>query len=556
MKRLRFETRGDVIFMLVLLGLLVIIVCVQEMFPSHSLLPFAQVNGHTTRVSSKDSVLKPYKTAEDKKITLKVAGKSYAYRTGDLGISLNEDITLRPYYVEGRLKRLIPFSMLSQIFRKQTPFYDSSQKGLNIVTSSIADGINVDPINASIHIDQSSVTITPSEPGRKFEPKKATIAIFDAITSQKENVDLASEELQPDVTTSELEKSVAIYTINLPDKLNIKVGPQSVDLSKQTMLSWLNYTVKDSQPIIGFDDSKVQAYAEEVATNFRNSSPPTTTIVSLTDGKETGRINGSPGKSIVGSDLKNKIGTALSSGSKEVLAELVDVPSPIKFTRSYTRSSEGLKDLLGQITAGKNIAIRYIDVNERGWDVGSNEHKALTMASTYKLFVGYEVLRRVDAGSLKLSDSINGTTFDTCMNRMIINSDNECAIAMGERLGWNAIVASGKAIGANDLDWTDDAHGSVSDCATLLRKLASGEVLSESSRSYYIQLMRTQVYRKGIPAGTSYDVADKVGFLGPQLNDAGIIFAPDLTHILVIYTNGESWGTIAEITRQVEALAN
>ena len=121
---------------------------------------------------------------------------------------------------------------------------------------------------------------------------------------------------------------------------------------------------------------------------------------------------------------------------------------------------------------------------------------------------------------------------------------------MGERLGWNAIVASGKAIGANDLDWTDDAHGSVSDCATLLRKLASGKVLSQSSRDYYIQLMRTQVYRKGIPAGTSYDVADKVGFLGPQLNDAGIVFAPDLTHIIVIYTNGESWNTIAEITRR------
>jgi len=541
-------------FLLVLLGLILVIICIQQAFPKHSLLPFALVNGSLTRITSKDSVLRPHKTTEDKKINLKVAGKSYAYRTGDLGISLNEDATLRPYYVESRLKRLIPFSMLAQAYSKQTPYYDSSQKGLNIVTSSIADGINQDPVNAGIHIDQSSVTIISSKLGRKFEPKKATIAIFDAITSQQNSVELASEELQPDITTAELEKAVAKFTSGLPDELAVKVSSQSILLSKQSMLSWLTFTAINSQPVIGFDDIKVQAYAEEIATNFRSSSPPTATIVALTDGKETGRIAGSPGKSIIGANLKSRINIALSIGSKEVLAELVDVPSPIKYTRSYTRSSEGLKDLLGQITAGKNIAIRYIDVNDRGWDVGSKEHEKMTMASTYKLFVGYEVLKRVDAGTLKLSDSINGTSFDVCMSRMIVNSDNECAIAMGERLGWNNIVASAKAIGASDLDWVDDAHGSVSDCATLLRKLASGEVLTQSSRDYYIGLMRSQVYRKGIPAGTSYEVANKVGFLGPQLNDAGIIFAPDMTHVLVIYTNGESWDTIAEITRQIEAL--
>jgi hypothetical protein len=525
------------------------------MFPSSSFVPFALVDGRLKHISSKSSIIAPYKAREDRKITLLIADKSFNYRTGDLGVKLNEEETLQPYRVESRLKRLIPFTMLAQMFRNQTPVYTSSQKGLNIVTSSIADGINTDPVNAAIHIDQSSVTISPSQSGRKFEPKLATIAIFDAITSQKDSVSLDSKELPPDVTTSELEQAVASFTNSLPENITLNINKQMRTVDKQTMISWMTYASKDGVPMVTFDDVKVQTFADSIASSLSNANPPTTTIVALTDGKETGRIPGEPGKSIDGSILKGQIMGAISSKQTTITATLIDVPSPIKYTRSYTRSSAGLQELVDQVTAGKDIAIRYIDINERGWDIGSNAHQKLTMASTYKLFVGYAVLKRVDEGSIKLTDVVGGSTFDGCMRKMIINSDNQCAIAMGERVGWNNIVADGKAIGASDLDWTDDAHGSVSDCATLLTKLARGELLTEQSRSYYLELMRTQVYRQGIPAGTSYTVADKVGFLGPQLNDAAIVYAPDLTHVLVIYTNGESWATIAEITRQIESLA-
>lgn len=555
MKRLRLESRGDLVFLLVVGGVLVIISCVQQMFPSRSLVPFALVDGRFKRISSPSTVIAPYKAREDKKITLEIADKSFDYRTGDLGVKLNEAETLNAYRVESRLKRLIPFSMLAQMFRNQTPVYTSSQKGLNIVTSSIADGINTNPINASIHTDQTSVTILPSQIGRKFEPKIATIAIFDAITSQKDKVTLDSKELLPDITTSELEQAVTSFTESLPAVITLNINKQTRTVDKQTMISWITYTPKDGAPIVTFDDTKVQSFADNIANSLSNANPPTTTIVSLTDGKETGRIPGEPGKSIDGPALKNQIISAISSKQSAVTATLIDVPSPIKYTRAYTRSSAGLQELVDQVTAGKSIAIRYIDTNERGWDVGSNAHHKLTMASTYKLFVGYAVLKRVDEGSIKLADPVGGSTFDGCMRKMIINSDNQCAIAMGERVGWNNIVADGKALGASDLDWTDDAHGSVSDCAVLLGKLARNEVLTEQSRNYYLELMRTQVYRQGIPAGTSYTVADKVGFLGPQLNDAAIVYAPDLTHVIVIYTSGESWATIAEITRQIESLA-
>jgi beta-lactamase class A len=554
-KRLSFESKGDVVFLLTLCGIMVLIVCLQQLFPTHTLIPFATIDGRLKRISSKNSIVAPYKAIEDKKITLKIADKLFAYRTGDLGVSLNEDATLRPFYVQSRLRRLIPFSMLAQIFQHQVPVYYSSQKGLNIVTSSIADGINTDPINAAIHVNQSSVTISPSENGRRFEPKLATIAIFDAITSQKDSVELKSKELLPDISTSKLEQAVVKFTNTLPSAITISVDGQDRSLEKQTMLTWMTYKVIDGSLAITFDDAKVQAYADFVAASLANANPPTPTLVSLTDGQETGRIPGTAGKSIDGSNLKNQITSAIASNNTQLTATLIDVVSPVKYTRSYTKSSAGLQELIDQITTNKSISIRYIDINERAWDVGSNAHQKTTMASTYKLFVGYSILKRIDEGKLQFSNMINGTTIDDCMHKMIINSDNECAVAMGERVGWNNIVADGKDIGATDLDWTDDAHGSVSDCATLLSKLSREEILSKVSRDYYIDLMRNQIYRQGIPSGTRFDVADKVGFLDSQLNDAAIIYAPDLTHVLVIYTNNESWTTIAEITRQIESLA-
>jgi beta-lactamase class A len=139
---------------------------------------------------------------------------------------------------------------------------------------------------------------------------------------------------------------------------------------------------------------------------------------------------------------------------------------------------------------------------------------------------------------------------------MIVESNNECSIAMAEKIGWGTIINEGKALGAADLDWSNNAWGSAHDCVMLLSKLARNEILTSESRDYLLGLMKRQNFRNGIPAGTSSAVADKVGFMDGQLNDAAIVYAPELTYVLVIYTKGQSWATIAEITRQIVYLAS
>jgi beta-lactamase class A len=232
---------------------------------------------------------------------------------------------------------------------------------------------------------------------------------------------------------------------------------------------------------------------------------------------------------------------------------LVSIASPIEYIRTYTRSQAGLQALLNDLVAGKDMSIKYVDLTS-GWSAGANANKESFMASTYKLFVVYSVLRRVDAGTMHMNDDVIGFSLDTCLHKIIIDSNNECSIALAEKIGWTVVQNEGRALGASGLNWSETINGTVSDAAVIPLKLARGEILSPASRTYLLDLMKAQRFRSGIPAGTPYAVADKVGFYEGWLNDTGIVYAGATPYVLAIYSNGQSWNTIADTTRRIEQL--
>ena len=63
--------------------------------------------------------------------------------------------------------------------------------------------------------------------------------------------------------------------------------------------------------------------------------------------------------------------------------------------------------------------------------------------------------------------------------------------------------------------------------------------------------MKQQIYRKGIPAGTSYQVADKVGFLDGYLNDSAVVYTNKGPVLISIFSNNLSWGAISDMTKDI-----
>jgi beta-lactamase class A len=90
------------------------------------------------------------------------------------------------------------------------------------------------------------------------------------------------------------------------------------------------------------------------------------------------------------------------------------------------------------------------------------------------------------------------------------------------------------------------------------KKLYDGAFLTQKLRNLWIDTMKKQVYRSGIPAGlgASATVADKVGFMNGYLNDTGICYTKNGDFAMTIMTHGSSWSEIAEIAKTIYASMN
>ena len=140
---------------------------------------------------------------------------------------------------------------------------------------------------------------------------------------------------------------------------------------------------------------------------------------------------------------------------------------------------------------------------------------------------------------------------------MIVLSDNPCAEALVKKIGYTPMHREVQALGLMNTSFIDaeSYKTTAGDLSTFMASLEAGQLpISAESRSRFISALKRNVYRRGIPAGASGAVADKVGFLDALLHDAAIVYAPSGTYVLTILTDGSSWDKIAELTREIEKL--
>ena len=187
--------------------------------------------------------------------------------------------------------------------------------------------------------------------------------------------------------------------------------------------------------------------------------------------------------------------------------------------------------------------------------VSVNGDKQYHPASTYKLYVAYAVLKRIDAGQWTWDKQTSYGSVTQCFDKMILYSDNACAEWFGGAIGWKTVFAEvrGQGLSSNTAVTADGFRSTTNDLALFLQKLEANQLgLSEPSRAHLLDVMKHQVYRKGIPAGVNGTVADKVGFLDSILNDAAIVYSPSGVYIITIMSDGSSWGAIANVARAID----
>ena len=256
---------------------------------------------------------------------------------------------------------------------------------------------------------------------------------------------------------------------------------------------------------------------------------------------------------------------------------------------------------IGQ-SPGATVAVSYLDL-ETGESVSINEDSVFHAASTMKIPVMIEVLRRAQVGSFSLDQGVllvnqfasivDGSPYSLdagedgdsalyerigervpirdLMRRMITRSSNLATNQLIALTGARNVTETARGLGARNIqvlrgveDQKAFDRGMINtttsnDLAVLLLAIERGEVLSAASSAEMRDVLLAQEFNAKIPAGLppGTRVAHKTGEITAVSHDAAVVYPSNRKpYVLVVLTKGlresaASSKLIADISRLV-----
>ncbi len=549
-------------------GILALMILVQIVWPAANLLPFASIDGVKLSGWSKaDATAALDRKYAQAPLAIYFGDSTEAHQSpkpSEIGVSISNEQRVKqttyPWYL-----RLVPTSLLWGHWVVQTDDTPSYKRDSAVLAAYIkkelGDSCSVPAKNAGLKVDGGKLKLQKSANGGTCTVADVTKKIAGAqfnLTSDV-SVTIPVKVVPPAVSNSDAQAVADQVSTGISQGINVKAGGQTVLLPKDQLITWLDFSVVENKLDYAFNADRSGAYLD-TALAAKVAVAPGVTKVSTYDFVETARQIGPNGQTL------DKVGTLaglksfVAGETKEVSAATAVVAPSIAYTRAYSPSDVGLSALMKHFAETHpgtyGVALTELAGQHRRAVYGGGT--SFITASTYKLFVAYSTLKRVEAGTWQWTDQIQGgRDLTRCFDDMIVKSDNDCAHALLTKIGFAAITNEAHDIGCASTSFMnkDGIKSTASDLALLLGMVQTGQVLSQQpSRDRLINAMKRNVYRQGIPKGVSSVVANKVGFMDGLLHDAAIVYGPTGPYILTIMTNGSSWANIAELTRQIEAL--
>lgn len=252
-------------------------------------------------------------------------------------------------------------------------------------------------------------------------------------------------------------------------------------------------------------------------------------------------------------DTTEKLNALETATATNVLSQAVLIPQAIP-NRPKQESLQQIVDhwrtLNRQTTAG--VVVQEIGGQNRSATLNAN--RQMYAASLYKLYLIDYLYNRIEQGKLNANAALtSGGTVSSCIDAMVLVSDNVCAQAVANMVGWGAASAFAKSRGFVGTNLTNaDIGTTAADTAAFLKKLQAGQLMSYEHTGHLLSLMKNQKLRQAIPEGApGAVVADKVGFYGIYWHDAGIVYGSSSTFVISVLTQNGSAAQIADLTNQI-----
>ena len=548
---------------------MILIIVGQFLYPTDKLVAFMNIDGVDLSGWSKaDATTRLDSTYKNTKLNIYFSNAQQAYRSptaSDIGLTITNEARIQaanyPWYM-----RLIPTSLLWAHYIygvDSNPTYARNSTTLgSYITNQFGSSCSVQPVDATVKVQDVSLVVVPSINGGTCDTQDLTtkLSTVEPRLNVATKILISGKEIPASVSDAAAKTFADSLTTKLKNGITLPVGTTSVVIPASDLYAWLDISVVDGALQYSFNVDRASTYLNaNVAPKVAVASG--TTKVSTYDFVETSRVTGASGKSLDSAQTLANIKAYLDGAASSLVVAIASVAPKLSYTRSYSSTDTGLAALMQNYASSHpgTYGIALTELSGSSRHATYNGDTQFITASTYKLFVAYSSLLRVESGEWQWSDQIEGGyDLATCFNRMIELSDNACASALLTKIGFKAITNEAHAIGATSTTFLDSngIESTAADEALLLSELQTGQILSQQSdRDMWISAMEQNVYRQGIPKGIPGSVvADKVGFLDGLLHDAAIVYSPTGTYVLVILTNNASWANIAELAGQLEAL--
>lgn len=203
-------------------------------------------------------------------------------------------------------------------------------------------------------------------------------------------------------------------------------------------------------------------------------------------------------------------------------------------------------------------AVAIQDLENPTSNLQVNADASFETASLYKLFLTIPMAQKLPFASWQtqhLAGLPQTRTYAECVEAMLANSDNTCAEAIGNYLGW---AKASQTVRANGMSGTSLAttqlRTTAKDVKAYLVGLDQGQWFDQPTRTFLLTSLAQQHYRAGIPQGCTHCIVlNKTGQLDGFTHDAAIITNDAHRYVLVILSKGGSFAQIADLSELINS---
>lgn len=457
-------------------------------------------------------------------------------------------------------QRFVPFSIFLHADAVQAVDAYYTVSVLQSTSEEQAKALSFEPMNARLAIDNGELVATAERRGSAVTAAAVYEAIIRASPRLGATTDVfvAAKRATPAETSSSLEEVRVAAESALARRVAIKADNHTFIPDNETVASWLQIgTGENGQSILQIAEDSIFSYFDTI--DKEAGIPAGQTNINLTNGREISREPGENGWAVDRELLKSEITSWLIDGwgQGDFVAIFKEVTPSIIYDNKYTATEEGLRTYVADAAARMNVRIAIQQLDGGKWTASARADESTPSASTYKLFVSKWLFDQMDKGLVRWDDPMLGTTVSTCFDRMTIASTNPCAeswLAQAGRTNFNQYIYGLGFSQGTSFTNPIATHTTANDLQKMMLGINDGTIINGAHKDRLLRSLGTHPYRYGIPTGSSGQVWDKVGFLWDYVHDTAIVKHPKGTYVMTIMTKGQSYATIANLTREIERI--